>query len=516
VSVSDSCAVECTEAPRSATILVVDDDAYVRRALRRTLQPSRHHVLEAAHAEHALELLSSEEVHVLVSDHQMPGMTGVELLRAVKTRWPRVQRVLLTGQADLAAVQEAVNQSAVCRLLFKPWDDAHLQLTVESAVAQHAIMQDHARLAGLLTERNFELERLNRELDARLEERSRALVRAAEEWRACFDAIRDPLAILREGCEVVRANAEFARRAGLPLKQLPGARCRDGRFGELPCGHHVGRGAAPDTEQILAAGDRDWVVRSFPSGDCGSVLIYKDVTAERRAQRRLRQTEKMAAVGQLAGGVAHEINNPLGGILAFAQLMSRDEGRSAEDLQQLGIISQAAVRAKRIVESLLRFSRPSREDAKEEVDLARVAEDALLLLQGQQRSANLEVVRRLEPAFATGDANQLQQVAVNLLVNAMQAIGKTEPGRVTVTTGPGPAGAVRLAVQDDGPGVAASVADRIFEPFFTTKKEGEGTGLGLSICYRIVEEHGGFLHHEPAPGGGACFLVDLPAAAMKA
>jgi two-component system NtrC family sensor kinase len=514
--VSSLIPVERVADRRSATILVVDDDEHVRRAVRRTLRHSRYRFLEASHAEHALQILSSEDVHVLLSDHQMPGMPGVELLRQVKTRWPLVQRVLLTGQADMEAVQEAVNQSEVFRLLFKPWNDAHLQLTIECAVGQHAIMEDNARLAGLLTERNAELERLNRDLDAKLGERSTALMQVAEAWRACVDAIGDPLAILREGCEVVRANAEFARRAGLPLKQLPGARCRDGRFGELPCGHRVGLGAAPTAEQTLAAGDRDWVVRSFPAGAGGSVLIYKDVTDERKAQRRLRQTEKMAAVGKLAGGVAHEINNPLGGILAFAQMMSRDEGRSAEDLQQLGIISQAALRAKRIVESLLRFSRPSREDVKEEVDLARVAEEALVLLQGELSGAHLEVVRQLEPAIAVGNANQLQQVALNLLVNAVQAIGKGRPGHVAVRTGPGPAGAVRLAVQDDGPGIPAPDADRIFEPFFTTKREGEGTGLGLSICYRIVEEHGGFLHHEPAPGGGACFLVDLPSAAIKA
>jgi two-component system, NtrC family, sensor kinase len=501
---------ETEQEPRRATVLIVDDDDHVRGALRRALGRSRLRLLEAVDGKSALDVLSTNEVHVLVSDHRMPGMSGVELLRTVKLRWPLVQRVLLTGHADMSAVQEAVNQSEVFRLMWKPWDHALLLLTVEAAVDQHALVKENARLAGLLTQRNEELERSNRDLDRKLESRSRDLVRASNEWRACFDAIRDPLAILRDGCEVVRANREFAARANLELKQLPGARCRDGRFGDLPCGHAIRGGGELGGEQAFTVAGRVWVVRSFPSGNGGAVLIYKDVTVERTVQRRLRQTEKMAAVGQLAGGVAHEINNPLGGILAFSQIMSRDVGRSAEDVEQLEMISQAAIRAKRIVESLLRFSRRPTEDERRDVDLARVADEATFLLHVELQRARVEVVRRLEPAIAHGNANELQQVAVNLLVNAMQAVGTSRSGKITVRTGPGPAGMVRLAVLDDGPGVPPQVAERIFEPFFTTKQEGEGTGLGLSICYRIVEEHGGLIHHEPAPGGGACFMVDLP------
>jgi two-component system NtrC family sensor kinase len=497
-----------TEQDDSPALLVVDDDEHVRRALKRVLKRSRCRILEAADAESALALLAVEQVQVVVSDYRMPGLSGVEFLRAVKDRWPRIQRVLLTGQADTVAIEEAVNQSEIFRFIWKPWDDAHLLLTIQSAVDQHALGDENARLQALLTQRNHELERLNRELDAKLEARSRALTRAADEWRTCFDAIGDPLVILRDGCEVLRANAAFGRLAGLQLGALPGARCEGNRFGELPCAHF--RGADPGSEHAVVVGDRTWVVRSFPFADGGAVLVYKDVTEEREVQRRLLQAEKMAAVGQLAGGVAHEINNPLGGILAFAQIMSRDEGRSADDLENLKLIGDAAVRAKRIVESLLRFSRRPNQDERGDVDLAKVAEDALFLLQPELKGGRIEVIRRLEPAIAHGNANLLQQIAVNLLVNAFQAIGKGKPGRVTVATGRGAAGLVRLAVTDDGPGIAPQVAGRIFEPFFTTKPEGQGTGLGLSICYRIAEEHGGGIHHEHAPGGGACFVVDIP------
>jgi two-component system NtrC family sensor kinase len=220
----------------------------------------------------------------------------------------------------------------------------------------------------------------------------------------------------------------------------------------------------------------------------------------------------MSAVGQLAGGVAHEINNPLGGILAFAQLMSRED-RTPEDVENLRLIQDAAMRAKRIVESLLRFSRRPQTQERGPVDLARVADEALFLVEPQVKGGKIEVVRRYEPAQALGNANQLQQIALNLCVNAVQAM--EGGGRLTVAVAPAGPGRVRLAVSDTGPGVRPEIAKRIFEPFFTTKPEGQGTGLGLSICYQIAEEHGGTVKLEAGAERGACFVLELPAAHSK-
>jgi two-component system, NtrC family, sensor kinase len=501
------------DAESEATLLVVDDDEHVRRALKRVLRRARWRVLDAADAAAALPILEREPVQVIVADHRMAGMNGVELLRAVKSRWPRVQRVLLTGQADSAAVAEAVNQSEIFRIIWKPWDDSQLVVTIQSAIDHHRSLEENDRLQHLLTERNAELERLNRDLDGKLAERSAALVRAAEEWRACFDAMGDPLAIIKmPGCEVVRANAAFARTAGVALRELPGLRCARGAFGALPC---PSQSLLPDASAVQSEvtwGDRVWLVRSFPfvEAEGGAVVVFKDVTEEREVARRLFHAEKMSAVGQLAGGVAHEINNPLGGILAFAQLMSREE-RSAEDLENLRLIQDAAVRAKRIVDSLLRFSRRPQGEEKRPVALDAVVDDALFLLGAQLKSAGVEVVREYGAGVtALGNTNQLQQIVVNLAVNAMQAMKGT--GRITVSTAAARAGHVRLLVSDTGPGIPPDIAKRVFEPFFTTKPEGQGTGLGLSICYQIAEEHGGTIRIESGAGGGACFVLELPAA----
>ncbi|MGA8891320.1 MAG: response regulator, partial [Anaeromyxobacteraceae bacterium] len=330
---------------RRAAVLVVDDDEHVRRSLRRVMRRISCTFLEAPEAATALDILAREPVHVVVSDYRMPGMDGVEFLRLVKERYPAVQRVLLTGQADTAAIEEAVNRSEIFRFIWKPWDEGHLLLTIQDAVDQFFTTEENQRLQRMLTARQAELERLNRELDAKLEARTEALRLAAQEWRTCFDAIRDPLAIIRGGCEVIRANAAFARRAGVQMGGLPGLRCTDHAFGDLPCPRpHL----AESSEKVIPFRNRSWLLRAFPFGGDALVVVYKDVTQEREVTRRLVQAEKMSALGQLAGGVAHEINNPLGGILAFAQIMAQDE-RGAEDQESLRLISDAAMRAKRIV-----------------------------------------------------------------------------------------------------------------------------------------------------------------------
>jgi two-component system NtrC family sensor kinase len=496
------------------TLLVVDDDDNVRRALKRVLRRTRCRVVDAPDADGALAILQGEPVQVVISDYRMPGMSGVEFLRIVKERWPRIQRVLLTGQADSNAIEEAVNRSEIFRFIWKPWDDGHLLITIQSAIDQFWILEENSRLQALVSDRNAELEQLNRDLDGKLAARSQALMRAAQEWRTCFDAIGDPLAIMRSGCEVVRANTAFARAAQVAPNMLPGLRCTDHAFGALPCPSRCVM-PAPGAERETDFGERTWLVRSFPfeGDDEGTrVVVFKDVTDEREVSRRLFHAEKMSAVGQLAGGVAHEINNPLGGILAFAQLMSQEE-RGAEDAENLRLIQDAAMRAKRIVESLLRFSRRPREEEKGRVDLPQVLEEAMFLVQPQLKEGRLEIARRYGPAVAWGNGNQLQQIAINLLVNAIQAMGGT--GTLTVGCGAAGAGRVKLWVQDTGPGVRPEDAKRIFEPFFTTKPEGQGTGLGLSICYQIAEEHGGAIRLEPAERG-ACFVLELPAAEPEA
>ena len=219
----------------------------------------------------------------------------------------------------------------------------------------------------------------------------------------------------------------------------------------------------------------------------------------------------MAAVGQLAGGVAHEINNPLGGILAFSQLMKRDAGRSAPDQEALQLIEESALRCKRIVESLLQFSRRSRAEDRRTFDLSACVDDACFLFRGQLKQApsttlQLSIQRELPQVF--GDPAQLGQVVLNLLQNGLHALAGT-PGTLSVSTGRRDM-AVYFSVTDTGTGISSDVRPHIFEPSFTTKPPGQGTGLGLAIAYRIVEDHGGTFEVKTEPARGSTFTVLLP------
>jgi signal transduction histidine kinase len=227
-------------------------------------------------------------------------------------------------------------------------------------------------------------------------------------------------------------------------------------------------------------------------------------------QAQLLQSEKLASVGLLAGGVAHEINNPLMVILGRTELLLEEirEGPGARDLQ---LIREQTVRIAEIVKNLLRFSRVSDDAAKGPVTFNRAIEDTLGLVSHIMKVENIVVSTDLAPDLPAvmGSAGQLQQVFTNLIINAFHAMPKG--GRLAIRTWAAK-GRVLASVTDTGFGIAEENRARIFDPFFTTKKAGQGTGLGLAVTYGIVRGHGGQIRVESEVGKGTCFTVEVPAA----
>jgi signal transduction histidine kinase len=220
-------------------------------------------------------------------------------------------------------------------------------------------------------------------------------------------------------------------------------------------------------------------------------------------QARLVQSEKLAGIGRLAAGVAHEINNPLAVILGYVRILRRKaEGPLADDL---GVVEDEAVRAQQIVEGLLDLSRPLAAEP-EPVDLAALGVEAVARLRetGRLDGTAVEVAGA---ATVAGHPQKLRQVLLNLVRNAAEAAGPG--GRVEVRLAATPGGGAELAVTDSGPGLSAEARDKLFEPFFTTKPA--GTGLGLAVSLGIVQAHGGTLEADSPPGAGARFTVRLPA-----
>ncbi len=237
----------------------------------------------------------------------------------------------------------------------------------------------------------------------------------------------------------------------------------------------------------------------------------------RRARDGLDRSERLAAVGHLAAGVAHEVGNPMGAVLAFLDLVGRDESLSTPSRGYLERALEQCQRVRRILRQLLDFSRPPRPSLSD-FDLGEVADQSISLVSAQKRYAEIafEVVRGNGPCRVVADESVVAQILVNLVLNAADAVAGVEDPRVrlTVAARSGPdAGEVICSVEDNGPGVAAEDRRRIFDPFFTTKPPGEGTGLGLATALRLAEEMGGGLEcQRPRTLGGANFVLRLRAA----
>jgi len=239
-------------------------------------------------------------------------------------------------------------------------------------------------------------------------------------------------------------------------------------------------------------------------------FIAVDVSREALLQRRLLHSDRLSQLGALVGGVAHELNNPLAAIAAFAELLATDL-KDPDQRESVAIIRAEALRAGRIIATLLDFAR-QRPRVQQAVELEDVVRRVLALQRNPLKKARVEVEVQIAPDLpeVTGDPQELQQVLLNAVVNAVQAIAGTgRPGRILVAAQRAD-GQVLVTVEDNGPGVPAHVVDRVFEPFFSTKGEG-GSGLGLAISSGIIRAMGGRMWLHNVEGGGARLVLELPA-----
>ena len=254
------------------------------------------------------------------------------------------------------------------------------------------------------------------------------------------------------------------------------------------------------------------ITYSTPQKDEEVLCLIRDVTDQKMLQEQLIQSEKMSAIGQLVSGVAHELNNPLAGISAFAQLLLAEKRFPPDQRTAAETIYSEARRASRIVQNLLTFARQHKAE-KVPTAVNQVLDDTLELRGYELRVRGIDVRREYDDSLpdTMADAHQLQQVFLNLITNAEQAMEQREGHhhRLTVRTRRN-SDSIRIEVEDTGAGIPANLIERIFNPFFTTKPTGSGTGLGLSISLGIVREHEGRIWAENPPQAGARFVVEIP------
>jgi two-component system NtrC family sensor kinase len=334
-------------------------------------------------------------------------------------------------------------------------------------------------------------------------------------WQEVVDAISPALCIVDRSGAIRRANRAFADLVNAPPASLIGRPWQ----AFIPPEWATELQRALDQQGVgreveLRTGERTYAVTAVPisSTDRSAVvLLFDDQTERRRLQDQLIQSEKMSAIGQLIAGIAHDLNNPLASVVGFADFLTEVPNIPASIREPLTVVREEAERASSIVRNLLGFAR-KQDHQRRPTALKPLLDATFVLLRNQLMAQRVEAQIEIEPDLPMPDVdpNQIQQVFVNLINNAAQAIASTgRPGTIVVRARRWLDG-VAIDVIDDGPGMSETLATQVFDPFFTTKAEGEGTGLGLSISQGIVKEHGGRIMLSSEEGKGSTFTVQLP------
>jgi PAS domain S-box-containing protein len=526
-------------------ILIMEDDAGQARLAQRTLERAGYAVTVACDGNTGLALTATGDYDVLMVDHQMPGLGGLEVLRTLALRGAMPPTIMVTGHGDEAMAVEAMKLGAGDYLV-KDVDGRYLtllpavvarvlhqqRLVEEKRQAEEALQQTLAMLETRVQERTAALQQANAHLQAAMAERRRAEVALAElnrRHKLILDSAGEGIYGIDQEGRTTFVNPAAARMLGWegedligqPMQDIVCHTRRDGR----PCSH--------DACPILAS-CRDGLTRHVPEEVfwrkdgtpvlveyvstpmrehdtlTGAVVIFKDITERKRLEQEMQRTDRMALVGQLASGLAHEIGTPLNIIAGNAELLRMDLHEHSMATAEVDAIIQHADRITGLIQQLLTFAR-----AKDQPVATLAVQDplahALSLLetrfQRQGIAVVLEVPSELPPIC--GRAEQLEQVILNVLVNAWHAM--PDGGTLTIAAAGTPHRTVRLCFRDTGVGMSAEVLAHAREPFYSTKGE-RGTGLGLAICQQIIDSHHGTLHLDSTPGVGTTVMVEFPQA----
>ena len=369
-----------------------------------------------------------------------------------------------------------------------------------------------------------ELLHLNQNLENVVDERTDELARSEHKYRRIFEVSKDMIMVLKADGSIVEINPQGFKMLGY---DTAGPSVRDNRFQSflweetdwqmLVDAMHQ-HGFVSNAEIALRRSDGA-VIRSLVSGslDTGPAdgdntihLLVKDIEQKRLMEAQIAQADKLASIGQLSAGVAHEINNPLGIILGYTQLLLRDKKTQTDQIDDLKIIEKHAKSCRGIITDLLSFSRSSNPE-KDVVDIHKIIDEVVTFIQQHSGLDGVQIDKDFDlsvPAMVL-DEKKIKQVFINLFMNARHAIGKTGTIKVDSMYDLA-ANRVLVKVADTGHGIENENLSRIFDPFFTTKPTGEGTGLGLSVSYGIVKNHGGDISVKSRPGKGSTFTIALP------
>jgi PAS domain S-box-containing protein len=512
-------------------VLVVDDERLMRDLCSETLTGAGFAVRTAKDAPEALTRLTEEPAAVLLLDVMLPSMSGLEALRVVGERFPLMPVVMITAFASQQSTIQALKAGAY-DYLSKPFHQEDLIRAVARAAERHHLLQENARLVADLQAKVAELstlyrlsENFARELELRVKERTEALRRNQRLVESIITNMASGLLVTdtaghitminRQGEQTLRCDRQQI--LGQPLPDLfPGAEMMlevpmEPVQQEIPLG-------LPDGTRVPLGFSSSFLVDDEGRRE-GVIVVFRDLSEIKALQQEVLRHDRLAAIGQVAAGVAHEIRNPLFGITSVAQILANEVDFTPAHRELVTAMLSEGRRLNALVNDLLLYGRPSSLHRRP-VDLGQIWDEILGLQREELQAKGLTLRREVPPGFPAVpvDADKMKQVFLNLLKNAQEAT--TAGGTITVALrlrpvqagrrrgAGGRAGFAEVALSDTGIGIPAADRERIFDLFFTTKPG--GSGLGLPICRRIVEDHGGRILVDSKEGEASTFTVLLP------
>ncbi|MCX5784300.1 MAG: response regulator [Elusimicrobia bacterium] len=510
-------------------ILLVDDEYAILDFMMAALTIEGYSVTCASDGNESVAKVSAEKFDLAVMDIMMPGMDGITALGEIKKIDPEIEVIMATGHGTMSTAIQSLRKGAF-DYLRKPFEIKELLAVVEKALEK--------RRFNDLTKAIFSTIKSEELLRIIIDSVTRTL-KADEAALVLWDKGRRPYIAVSEGLEdearklsrlelCTRAMTRFAK-DGINPMMLIEEPLSDAEIGAITgIGEIKFTMLLPIMEENTFTGiiniSRRQSGEHFTENDMqrakifGSLVnlalrnsnLYKQL---QETQSQLVQAEKMSALGQLAGGLAHEINNPLSGILGLTQLVLENSDQKTQNYQDLKEIEKAVFRCKKIISSLLSFARQEK-PRMEPVNISEAIEETLVLCARQLELKGIKIIRDFAPELpqVTADFQQLMQVFLNMLTNAWDAMA--DGGVLTISTrltkSAGARTEVEIAFSDTGPGIPGEVINRVFDPFFTTKPVGKGTGLGLSVCLGIINRHNGRIEAQSPVNGGSVFKIYLP------
>jgi two-component system NtrC family sensor kinase len=465
----------------------VDDHGAIKEAFRGHGSGS---LRFAMNAEAGLDIAGRKPLKALFIYETLTDMDGFTLLEKFRKMKIQAPLIMITREDCEASGLKAIKKGAKDYVVRKSGYTNTLLFVLERAIARFKLDTERANL-------------------------EKSIKKSRQMWMAIIDGIKDFIFIVDEESKIFGANRALAQLFGKHPKDLLGKNIKELFEEDLLSVLSKSVGSElPQTEEKDVLGET-YLISSFPlqyNNTSLTICVMKNISEMRMLKEQLYHSYKLASLGLLISGIAHELNNPITGIITFAEVLrmkSKDEKIGAG----LGRILDGAERCKRVIENLLTFSR-QKVPSKSLESINDIIDRAVELRNYWLRKLNIDVAKEYgKIPTALLDSQQLQQVILNILLNAEQAIAdaKRNDGNVTFTTRYDERnGNISVEISDNGPGIPEDVISRVFDPFFTTKPVGTGTGLGLSIAHGVIAEHGGKIWVESSRGKGTTFFIDIP------